>query len=103
MRSCGTSSRHRFVAIAVLAGLLVLACPLSAAVARPEARIMGFGFRSFRSPDVYKPVPRGSVKPGGTLRGCSHGFHAYIAFRNMRRGLRFVLRMEFPPQTIAGQ
>jgi hypothetical protein len=94
---------HRLIAFAVLSGLLVLSGPGTASVARPDATIMGFGFRSFRSPDVHKPVPKGSVKPGGTLRGCSHQFHAYIAFRHMRRGLRFALRMEFAPQRIGGR
>jgi len=63
-----------------MAGLVVLGGPGAASAARPDATIMGFGFRSFRSPGVHKPMPSGSVKPGGALRGCRHRFHAYVGY-----------------------
>lgn len=96
--------RPRFRLFLALIAVIVAGTTESAsATAPPRATIMGFGFKSFRSPDVHKPVPAGTVRPGGALHGCSHQFHAYIAFRNMRPGLGFSLRLDLAPQVIDGQ
>ena len=79
--------------LAALALVIAAACPAAAGAATPTASVMGFGFRSFRSPAAGKPPPHGAVRSGGTLRGCPRDrtLHVYLAFRHMRRGLRLTL------------
>jgi hypothetical protein len=57
-------------------------------------RILGFGLERFRSPDVNKPVPPGTVKSGGTVRGCpqGHTLWVYLALDGFRKGMTFSLR-----------
>lgn len=69
---------------------------LASPAATPAVRLMGFGFRNFRSPDVNKPMPPGHVRPGATLSGCSRELHVYLAFNGMRAGMPFSLTMRFP-------
>lgn len=87
---------------AAIAAAVALGSP-AAVQAAPSARFLGFGFKSFRSPAPGKRPPSGSVRSGGTLRGCANQAHAYLAFRGMRRGLTVTYRTRFPAYLIGDQ
>jgi PKD domain-containing protein len=65
-----------------------------AAVAAPRVSVLGFGYRSFRSPSRGKAPPSGTVGSGGVLPcpGARRALHVYLAFHGMRDREAFGLR-----------